>query len=87
MQTEWRVSWEMVTPFSRADLYTANEFIGPISALDELDWSPTENVTQDEEQARQQYLTLMGWEQAGSQPIRNVKLESREPRKWEIVRA
>ncbi len=85
MPTEWRVSWEMVTPFSRPDLYTANEFLGPVSAMKEEDWSPTENVTKDEGQAQDQYKTLSKWEQDGSQPIRNVRIECRDPGEWHAV--
>jgi len=75
MSKQWRVSWEMVTPFNRPDLFTNEKWVGPFSLIDETDWHPTENITNEEESARDQYTTLLKWEKDQTQPIRKVKLE------------
>ena len=50
-------------------------------------WSPTERVFLDEpgHDGFDQYETLKRWEEAGVEPVRNVKLEWRKPSEWEPV--
>lgn len=49
------------------------------------DWHPSERVTSDEADARDQYDTLREWERTGEEPIRNVRLERREPSEWKAA--
>lgn len=81
-KTQWRVSWEMVGPFERSDLYSAWSWVGPFSAIGELDWRFIERVTDDESDARRQYSKLLEWATDQTEAIRNVKLEMREPGAW-----
>ncbi len=75
----------MVTPYQRVDLFSPDEWLGPYLAIGEGDWRSSENTTADEADARSQYAQLLEWETAQSQPIRNVKLERREPGPWITV--
>lgn len=85
METQWRVSWEMVGPFERPDLYSSESWLGPFSAIEEHDWQAVAHVIEDEEGARKQYGTLVAWAIGQTEAIRNVKLETREPGPWTLA--
>ena len=84
-KTQWRVSWEMVGPFERSDLYSGGVWRGPFSAIAPSDWRSTERVTDDFLGARQQYGQLLEWATNQTEAIRNVKLETRRPGPWTVV--
>ena len=68
MVTEYRVSWEMGN--------------GPTAATSGM-WAPIERITDDEEDALDQYEVLKRWEQEGIEPIRDVRFQTREPGEWQ----
>ena len=69
-ETEFRISWEMGDGMSAA---TSRR------------WAPVERVTSNEADARDQYEVLKGWAEAGIEPVRDVKLEIREPSEWRFL--
>ena len=50
-------------------------------------WMPTERIFTDAEDTDgfDQFETLKRWAESGEEPVRNVKLEWRQPSVWELM--
>lgn len=48
-------------------------------------WAPSERVAGPDSDILDQRDTMIEWQRSGREPIRNVKLEQREPGGWEPV--
>ena len=53
---------------------------------DALPWSQVVNITDDHDGAHDQYTVLAQWADTHEQPIRNVKIEQRQPNEWAEMR-
>jgi hypothetical protein len=80
--TEYRVSWEMPPPtvvaYDYEDVYGRDVWkrLTP-RQWGSLPWRTSENITDNHDDAHDQYATLKGWAETHEQPIRNVTIEER----------
>lgn len=85
--SEYRVSWEMPPPISSVADYEGRfgKGVWPTLSIKEweaLPWRPCENITDDHDGAHDQFTQLRAWADTHEQPIRNVRIEQRDPNAW-----
>jgi hypothetical protein len=89
-EREWRLRFESIDPHE-AEAWEVRNGRGVWPRLTDKRWDalpwlpPTERVSDDESDIRDQHATLCAWAETHEQPIRNVVLECRTASQWSPV--